>query len=94
MKEESDDKANKSKSVLGHVNCCPRCRADIADLRATLGRALEDLDDLNESLVYLERLIEDDYKFLNRNIRKLFAMYGDLRRQGGVARAPSCACHK
>jgi hypothetical protein len=27
----------------------------------------------------LERVIEDDYKFLSRNIRKLFGMVGNMK---------------
>jgi hypothetical protein len=27
----------------------------------------------------LERVIEDDYMFLNRNVRKLLAMVGNMR---------------
>jgi hypothetical protein len=27
----------------------------------------------------LERVVEDDYKFLNRNVRKLFGMVGNMR---------------
>jgi hypothetical protein len=26
----------------------------------------------------LERMVEDDYKFLNRNVRKLFGMVGNM----------------
>jgi hypothetical protein len=27
----------------------------------------------------LERVVEDDYKFLNRNVRKLFDMVGSMK---------------
>jgi hypothetical protein len=27
----------------------------------------------------LEHVVEDDYKFLNRNVRKLFGMVGNMR---------------
>jgi hypothetical protein len=27
----------------------------------------------------LERVVEDDYRFLNRNMRKLFIMVGNMR---------------
>jgi hypothetical protein len=27
----------------------------------------------------LERVVEDDYKFLNRNVRKLFGMVGNMK---------------
>jgi hypothetical protein len=77
-------------SLLAHNGCCPRCRADIADLRATLQRTMEDLGDLRREVEYLDRLVEDEFKFLLRNTRKLFAMYRDLRRQEGVARARAC----
>ena len=94
VEDDEDDGATKYKSVYGHNGCCPRCRADIADLRATLDRALDDLGNLNRAVEYIDRLMTDDYKFLNRNIRKLFAMFGELRRQGEGAPARACTCPK
>jgi hypothetical protein len=32
----------------------------------------------------LERVVEDDYKFLNRNMRKLFGMVGKWRASGAI----------
>ena len=28
-----------------------------------------------------ERVVDDDYKFLNRNVRKLFSMHGNLKKR-------------
>jgi hypothetical protein len=34
---------------------------------------------MRQRLEDLERVVEDDYKFLNRNVRKLFGMVGNMR---------------
>jgi hypothetical protein len=34
---------------------------------------------LRQRVEYLEHVVEDDYKFLNGNVRKLFGMVGNMR---------------
>jgi hypothetical protein len=34
---------------------------------------------LRQHMEDLERMVEDDYKFLNRNVRKLFGMVGNMK---------------
>jgi hypothetical protein len=62
-----------------HPMCCQACRHSIADLYATVDEYLQAMEAMKQRLEDLERVVEDDYKFLNRNVRKLFGMVGNLR---------------
>jgi hypothetical protein len=37
------------------------------------------MEAMRQCLEDLERVVEDDYKFLNRNVRKLFGMVGNMK---------------
>jgi hypothetical protein len=37
------------------------------------------MEAMRQRMEDLERVVEDDYKFLNRNVRKLFGMVGNMR---------------
>jgi hypothetical protein len=37
------------------------------------------MEAMRQRMEDLERVVEDDYKFLNRNERKLFGMVGNMR---------------
>jgi hypothetical protein len=37
------------------------------------------MEAMRQHMEDLERVVEDDYKFLNRNVRKLFGMAGNMR---------------
>jgi hypothetical protein len=62
-----------------HPLCCAACRHSIADLYASVDECLQALEVMKQRLEDLERVVEDDYKFLNRNVRKLFSMVGNMR---------------
>jgi hypothetical protein len=62
-----------------HPMCCAACRHSIADLYASLDECLQAMEAMKQHLEDLERVVEDDYKFLNRNVRKLFGMVGNMR---------------
>jgi hypothetical protein len=62
-----------------HLMCCPACRHSIADLYASVDECLQAMEAMKQRLEDLERVVEDDYKFLNRNVRKLFGMVGNMR---------------
>jgi hypothetical protein len=62
-----------------HPMCCAACHHSIADLYASVGECLQAMEAMRERLEDLERVVEDDYKFLNRNVRKLFGMVGNMR---------------
>jgi hypothetical protein len=62
-----------------HPMCCRACRHSIADLYTSVDECLQAMEAMKQHLEDLERVVEDDYKFLNRNVRKLFGMVGNMR---------------
>jgi DNA-directed RNA polymerase subunit N (RpoN/RPB10) len=62
-----------------HPMCCRACRQSIADLYASVDEHLQAMEAMKQCLEDLERVVEDDYKFLNRNVHKLFGMVGNMR---------------
>jgi hypothetical protein len=62
-----------------HPMCCAACRHSIGDLYVSVDECLEAMEAMKQHLEDLERVVEDDYKFLNRNMRKLFGMVGNMR---------------
>jgi hypothetical protein len=62
-----------------HLMCCAACCHSIADLYASLDECLQAMEAMKQCLEDLERVVEDDYKFLNRNVHKLFGMVGNMR---------------
>jgi hypothetical protein len=62
-----------------HLMCCRSCRHSIADLYASVDECLQSMEAMKQRLEDLERVVEDDYKFLNHNVRKLFGMVGNMR---------------
>jgi hypothetical protein len=55
-----------------HPMCCAACRHSISDLHATVDECFQAMEAMRQRMEDLERVVEDDYKFLNRNVRKLF----------------------
>jgi hypothetical protein len=62
-----------------HPMCCAACRHSIADLYASVDECLQAMEAMRQRLEDLKRVVEDNYKFLNHNVRKLFGMVGDMR---------------
>jgi hypothetical protein len=62
-----------------HPMCCRVCRQSIADLYTLADECLQAMEAMKQHMEDLERVVEDDYKFLNRNVRKLFGMVGNMR---------------
>jgi hypothetical protein len=62
-----------------HLMCCQACRHSIADLYASVDECLQAMEAMKQCMEDLERVVEDDYKFLNHNVRKLFGMVGNMR---------------
>jgi hypothetical protein len=62
-----------------HLMCCRACRHSIADLYASVDECLQAMESMKQRMEDLERVVEDDYKFLNRNVCKLFGMVGNMR---------------
>jgi RNase P subunit RPR2 len=61
-----------------HPMCCAACRHSIADLYALVDECFQAMEAMRKCLEDLERVVEDDYKFLNRNVLKLFGMVGNM----------------
>jgi hypothetical protein len=62
-----------------HPMCCAACRHSIAYLYATVDEFFQAMEAIRQRMEDLERVVEDDYKFLNRNVCKLFGMVGNMR---------------
>jgi hypothetical protein len=62
-----------------HLMCCRACRHSIVDLYASVDECLQAMEAMKQRVEDLERVVEDDYKFLNHNVRKLFGMVGNMR---------------
>jgi hypothetical protein len=62
-----------------HPMCCRACHQSIADLYASVDECLQAMEAMKQCMEDLECVVEDDYKFLNRNVRKLFGMVGYMR---------------
>jgi hypothetical protein len=62
-----------------HLMCCAACRHSISDLYATIDECFQAMEAMRQRMEDLERVVEDDYKFLNRNVHKLFGMVGNMR---------------
>jgi hypothetical protein len=60
-----------------HPMCCVACRH--LELYASADNCFQAMEAMRQRMEYLERVVEDDYKFLNRNVRKLFGMVGNMR---------------
>jgi hypothetical protein len=52
-----------------HPMCCVACRHSILDLYATVDECFQAMEAMRQRMEDLERVVEDDYKFLNRNGR-------------------------
>jgi hypothetical protein len=75
---DSGDDGNDDNFWL-HPMCCAACRHSIGDLYASVDECLQAMEAMKQRLEDLERVVEDDYKFLNRNVRKLFGIVGNMR---------------
>jgi hypothetical protein len=62
-----------------HPMCCAACRHSISELYASVDECFQAMEAMRQHMEDLERVVEDDYKFLNRNVRKLFGMVGNMK---------------
>jgi hypothetical protein len=75
-----DDGDNGDDDPFGlHPMCCRACRQSIADLYVSVDECLQAMEAMKQRMEDLERVVEDDYKFLNCNVCKLFGMVGNMR---------------
>jgi hypothetical protein len=57
-----------------HLLCCTAFHHSISDLYASGEECFQAMEAMRQRMEDLERVVDDDYKFLNRNVRKLFRM--------------------
>jgi hypothetical protein len=62
-----------------HPMCYAACCHSISELYAMVDECFQDMEAMRRRMVDLERVVEDDYKFLNHNVHKLFGMVGNMR---------------
>jgi hypothetical protein len=62
-----------------HSMCCRTCRQSIGDLYTSVDECLQAMEAMKQHMEDLEHIVGDKYKFLNRNVRKLFGMVGNMR---------------
>jgi hypothetical protein len=59
--------------------CCRTFRQSIGDLYTSVDECLQAMEAMKQCMEDLEHVVGDNYKFLNRNVRKLFGMVGNMR---------------
>jgi hypothetical protein len=62
-----------------HPMCCVACRHSISELYAPVVECFQAMESMRQRMEDLERMVEDDYKFLNCNMWKLFGMVGNMK---------------
>jgi hypothetical protein len=62
-----------------HPMCCAASRHSISKLYASVDKRFQAMEAMRQRMEDLERVVEDDYKFLNSKVRKLFGMVGNMR---------------
>jgi hypothetical protein len=60
-----------------HPMCCAACCHSISDLYATVDECFQAMEAMRQRMEDLGFVVEDDYKFLNRNVRKRFVRYDE-----------------
>jgi DNA-directed RNA polymerase subunit N (RpoN/RPB10) len=62
-----------------HPMSCAACGHSISELYASVDECFQAIEAMRQRMEDLERVVEDNYNFLNRNVRKLFGMVGNVR---------------
>jgi hypothetical protein len=62
-----------------HPMCCAACRHSISELYASVDECFHAMEAMRQRMEDLERVVEDGYKFSNRNMCKLFGMVGNMK---------------
>jgi hypothetical protein len=62
-----------------HPMCCASCRHSISELYASVDECFQAMEAMRQCMEDLECVVEDDYKFLNHNVHKLFGMVGNMK---------------
>jgi hypothetical protein len=59
--------------------CCAAFRHSISELYTSVDECFQAMDAMRQHMEDLEHVVEDDYKFPNRNVRKLFSTVRDMK---------------
>jgi hypothetical protein len=62
-----------------HSMCCTACHHSISELYASVDECFQAMEAMRQRMEDVERVVDDDYKFLNRNVRKTFGMVGNMK---------------
>jgi hypothetical protein len=62
-----------------HSMCCTACRHSISELYASVDECFQTMGAMRQRMENLKRVVEDDYKFLNCNVWKLFGLVGNMK---------------
>jgi hypothetical protein len=62
-----------------HLMCCAACRHSISELYPSVDKCFQTMEVMRQRMEDLELVVEDEYKFLNCNVRKLFGTVGNMR---------------
>jgi hypothetical protein len=62
-----------------HLMCCAACRHSISELYTPVDECFQAMEAMRQHMEDLECVVEDNYRFLNRNVRKLFGMVGNMK---------------
>jgi hypothetical protein len=62
-----------------HPLCCAACCHSILDLYTSAEECFQAMEAMRQRMEDLKWVVDDDYKFLNRNVRKLFGIVGNMK---------------
>jgi hypothetical protein len=62
-----------------HPLCCAACRHSTTELYTSVNECFQAMEATRLRMEDLELVVEDDYKFLNRNVRKFFGTVGNMK---------------
>jgi hypothetical protein len=62
-----------------HPMCCAACRHSISEPYASVDECFQSMEAMRQHMEDLECVVEDDYKFQNRNVPKLFGMVRNMK---------------
>jgi hypothetical protein len=62
-----------------HLVCCAACPHSISEIYTSVDECFQAMEAMRQRMEDLERVVEDDYKFLNHNMQKLFSMVGNMK---------------
>jgi hypothetical protein len=62
-----------------HPMCCAACCHSVSELYASVDKCFQAMEVMRQRMEDVKCVVEDDYKFWNRKVRKLFSMVGNTK---------------